>query len=321
MPVLASILILGTSFSLFPIQEVASQTTASFTGLGDLPGGDFFSFGIAVSDDGSVVVVNSNSDNGLEGAKWTTDGLFPIGALPGGEFPESFPTAVSADGTVIVGGSTSANGFSEAFMWTEAGGTVGLGDLPGGDFCSTATGVSDDGSVIVGTGCSEIGLEAFMWTEAGGMVGLDGGLDDFKFNSADDVTNDGSLIVGNSFSQSGAAIIWTAIDGVMFIDDPPLSFNAISVSSDGTVISGADHTTGSQIAVKWTEEDGLVLLGALPGDIGSFAFDVSPDGSIIVGSSSGGSGSTAFIWDEVNGMRNLKQVLENDFGLDLTGWT
>jgi hypothetical protein len=32
-------------------------------------------------------------------------------------------------------------------------------------------------------------------------------------------------------------------------------------------------------------------------------------------------GSTrAFIWDAENGMRNLKDVLENDYGLDLNGW-
>ena len=26
------------------------------------------------------------------------------------------------------------------------------------------------------------------------------------------------------------------------------------------------------------------------------------------------------IWDSVHGMRSLKMVLENDFGLDLSGW-
>jgi len=300
-----------------------AYATSSFTGLGDLPGGEFFSFGIAVSDDGSVVVVNSFSDNGLEGAKWTAaGGLVPIPALLGGEFPEVFPTAVSGDGTVIVGSSTSANGFNEAFRWTEDGGTVGLGDLPDGGFCSNATGVSEDGSVIVGTGCSEIGSEAFRWTEDGGMVGLDGGLDDRKFTFADDVTNDGTLVVGTSDSFEGVATIWTEMDGARLIDDTSLSFNAISVSSsDETVIAGPANSDGGQIAVKWTEETGAVLLGALPDGIGSFAFDISPDGSIIVGSSTSNSGGTAaFIWDEENGMRNLQQVLEDDFELDLTGW-
>ena len=31
-------------------------------------------------------------------------------------------------------------------------------------------------------------------------------------------------------------------------------------------------------------------------------------------------GNRAFLWDEFNGMRSLKAILEDDFGLDLTGW-
>jgi probable HAF family extracellular repeat protein len=49
---------------------------------------------------------------------------------------------------------------------------VGLGDLPGGVFESTATAVSADGSVIVGTGASASGNQAFRWTGGGGMQGL-----------------------------------------------------------------------------------------------------------------------------------------------------
>jgi len=291
------------------------QTTGSLTGLGALLDDDFFSFGIGVSDDGSVVAVNSFSENGLEGAKWTAaDGLVAIGDLPGGDF-ESFPTAVSADGSVIVGGSASGNSFSEAFMWTETGGIVGLGDLPGGIFSSGAHGVSADGSVIVGG--ADGFQEAFMWTATDGMVGLGAGLEDGNsFVSANDVTDDGSLIVGFGFSSGqGSAYTWTATDGAVAIDDPLFS-EAIAVSSDGSVMVGYGFLFPStQIAVKWTEAEGAVSLGTLPGDLNSFAFAVSPDGSIIVGSS----GSTAFIWDEENGMRNLKQVLENNF-VDLTGW-
>ena len=41
----------------------------------------------------------------------------------------------------------------------------------------------------------------------------------------------------------------------------------------------------------------------------------------MVGQGNSASGERAFIWDALNGMRNLKDVLENDYGLDLTGWT
>lgn len=34
-----------------------------------------------------------------------------------------------------------------------------------------------------------------------------------------------------------------------------------------------------------------------------------------------GLNAEAMIGDSVNGMRHLKEFLENDYGLDLTGWT
>jgi hypothetical protein len=67
-----------------------------------------------------------------------------LGFLPGGEHWSS-SIAVSADGSVVVGQGTSASN-DEAFRWSAAGGMVGL--LPG-DY-SAATGVSSDGTVVVG---------------------------------------------------------------------------------------------------------------------------------------------------------------------------
>jgi hypothetical protein len=40
-----------------------------------------------------------------------------------------------------------------------------------------------------------------------------------------------------------------------------------------------------------------------------------------VGGSNSASGYEAFIWDTANGMQNLRDVLVNDYSLDLTGWT
>ena len=60
-------------------------------------------------------------------------------------------------------------------------------------------------------------------------------------------------------------------------------------------------------------------------DFYSRACGVSADGSIVVGYStrSWAANDTwkAFIWDETNGMRNLREALANDYGLDLTGWS
>ena len=66
--------------------------------------------------------------------------------------------------------------------------------------------------------------------------------------------------------------------------------------------------------------DGLPeKLGVLPGSIASEAHSVSGDGSLVVGASY--SPTVAFVWDRVHGIRALGDVLTNDFGIDLTGWT
>jgi probable HAF family extracellular repeat protein len=102
----------------------------TFTPLGDLPGGTFFSEATAVSSDGSVVVGVSNSASGKEEAfRWTSaTGMVGLSDLPGGSF-QSVARHVSSDGSVIVGYSESASG-QTAFRWTSSGGMVSLGDLP-----------------------------------------------------------------------------------------------------------------------------------------------------------------------------------------------
>jgi hypothetical protein len=72
----------------------------------------------------------------------------------------------------------------------------------------------------------------------------------------------------------------------------------------------------------------MVGLGDLPGGaFSSMAFGVSGDGTRIVGQGRqavpGPAGQTAraVIWDSEHGLREIKGVLENDYGLDLTGWT
>ena len=128
--------------------------------------------------------------------------------------------------------------------------------------------------------------EAFRW-EAGvmsSMGDLPGG--DF-YSEATAVSSGGSVLVGQSESAFGREAFRT-LDGII------------------------DH-----------EDEGLGDL--LGGDFRSYATDVSSDGSVVVGWSDTnfnlGGEMEAFIWDETNGMRNLRTVLVSDFGLDLTGWT
>ena len=237
------------------------------------------------SNGGSVIVGTAWQDLiGNVPCRWTAGGIESLGDLVGGgTFGKALE--VTGDGTVIVGYSSATLG-NEAFRWTQAGGMVGLGDLDGGGYGSSAAGVSADGSVVVGSGRSTLSgtnfVEAFRWTQAGGMVGL-GDLSGSSFNS-----------------------------------------RAWAVSADGNVIVGEGTSSLSGQygeAFRWTAGTGMQPLGDLAGgSFDSVAYDCSGDGSIIVGSGGSAVGTAAFIWDAVNGMRELSVVLTNEYGIDLTGW-
>jgi len=305
-------------------------SAASFRGMGDLAGGSFASVATSVSADGKVVAGYSSTTNGYEAVRWTaTTGLKGIGELPGGTFA-SFGNAISADGTTIVGNSQSASG-DQAFRWTESTGMVGLGDLPGSSFFSFATGVSSNGDVVVGFSASAASgtrSEAFRWAPTNGMIGL-GDLAGGNFSSrAWGVSADGSIIVGESSSAiSGAnleAFRWTAAGMTGLGDLAGGVFHSIgyAISADGNVIAGYSvPASGYHAAFRWTATNGMKSLGALPCDTWSIARGTSGDGSIIVGDPQIVSGDCVFIWTPARGMRRLLEVLADDYGLNLAGWT
>jgi hypothetical protein len=211
---------------------------------------------------------------------WGDDGYWlPLGHLPidSSTNPISKGLAMSADGAVVVGYSTSLNGKGpngsgnviefiyppgsppptqfantnsgyEAFVWTQTGGMVGLGDLPGGIFDSNATGVSANGQFVFGGSSIDHGREGCLWTSANGMQGLGYFNSDYPDSTPSAASNSG-IIVGTSLLSREIAGYYDFTNQPYYND--------------------------------------------------TFA---------------------AFIWDEVNGIRNLKTVLEQDYGIDLTGW-
>jgi uncharacterized membrane protein len=322
-----------------------------FQGLGDLPGGYFESIANAVSAesianavsaDGRVVVgygVSEASSPDIEAFRWTADdGIEGLGSLPGAPFLSSEATALSADGSVIVGWSATNRvepgqqfPLFEAFRW-EHGNMKGLRDLPGGDLNSTAYGVSADGSTIVGQGENDVGFEPVVWNRQGAETGLgyfpDGGTSGWAFA----VSGDGSNVVGWLIPSQpiSEAFRWTEETDLVAIGELPgglVLSSALGIADDGGVIVGTSFSSLGQEAVRWTADNTLVSMGDLPGgDVLALAFDASADGSVIVGLGTTEDfiialGRRAFIWDEIHGMRFLKEVLEEEFGFDLTDWT
>jgi probable HAF family extracellular repeat protein len=308
---------------------------AGFIPLGDLPStypNNVNSIANGVSADGSAVVGQSTSDF-QEAFRWTQDdGMIGLGDLLGG-FNKSIANGVSAGGDVVVGTGSNASSADRPFRWTAGGGMVDLGKLAGGNGHCRAWGVSADGNVVVGeSGSTYAGLgklEAFRWTQAGGMVGL-GALNDADRNSnARAVSADGGVVVGGSLIVGGAlrAFRWTQAGGMVDIGALPgfASSTALGVSSDGSVVVGGNVSSfGTQQGFRWTQAGGMVGLGDLPGStVFSVARGVSADGNRIVGLSNGTNSTlgNAFIWDPVNGMRDLKDVLIGDYGIAIpSGW-
>lgn len=195
----------------------------------------------------------------------------------------------------------------------------GLGDLPGGDFCSIAYAVSADGLVVVGESDSASSGpyvaygEAFRW-ENGEMVGLGYLPGGGYYSSARSVSADGSVIVGGSSSVLGCeAFRWENGEmvglGSLSGGDYYRYSYANGVSADGSVIVGVSQSPSGWEAFRWTQTTGMVGLGDLPGSrFWSEARGISADGSVIVGeseSAASGDDGEAFRWTPETGMVGL----------------
>jgi probable HAF family extracellular repeat protein len=200
-------------------------------------------------------------------------------------------------GMVLLAGAESAHG---QLIW--------LGTLPGYESECWATGVSDDGSVVVGVAQNDSGSWcAFRWTAQGGMqdLGTLGG----DTSVATGVSADGSVVVGWAENDSGSwrAFRWTAQGGMQDLGTLGGSWSeAYGVSADGSVVVGiAKNVSGQYRAFRWTAQGGMQDLGTLGGDW-SEAYGVSADGSVVVGRAGNASGhARAFRWTAQGGMQDL----------------
>jgi probable HAF family extracellular repeat protein len=288
-----------------------------------------------------------------------TDPLEDLGELLTGKIG-SEARAASGDGSVVVGDSkvedpnTPGKDAKEAFIW-EDGVMTGLGFLEPGTAKveSVATAVSEDGLVVAGrskvtdpNNATKSVNQAFIW-EADVMTGLGFLADDgIKYESeALGISGDGYVVVGkaenthpNDATKSvKEAFIWEGgvMMGLGFLQDDTskVESEATAASYDGTTVVGNsrvdDPNDPNKRSVKqafiW-EADVMMGLGFLADATGPFeskATGVSADGSVVVGESKNTAGTKeAFIWTAVsNEMRSLRDVLEEDLGVDLTGWT
>ena len=203
------------------------------------------------SDDGSTIVGGYGNESGRSRAfvsnRTATETIF-LGTLNDYD-GRSLANGINADGTHVVGWSATQNG-AEAFLWTQAAGMIGLGNLIGGGNISEAYDVSDDGSIIVGRADSDLGRDAFRWTNETGMLSLNDDPRDVTARIANAVSGDGSVIVGfgTNTSDTSTAFIWDEASGVRSLQDVLSSLDldlegwtlqeAQGISADGLTIVG-----------------------------------------------------------------------------------
>jgi uncharacterized membrane protein len=256
-----------------------------------------------------------------EAFRWTFDsGMEGLGTTPNGV--ASIARAVSGNGTAVVGESV-ATPVREALFWTEGSGMIALPHLPG-LVSSAANAISADGRVIAGWSQGSTVAKAVRW-----IGGLPEDLGDLPggsaWSAASGISLDGTVIVGSAALVGATeAFRWSEESGMEGLGDFDGGFfnsHASGANGDGSVIVGSGHPGFRPEAFRWTEKEGMQGLGVLPdANYGSRAVAVSSDGSIVVGSSDTRTSPTAFIWDEQQGMQSLQRVLENEHGLDLSGW-
>ncbi|HYO24740.1 MAG TPA: hypothetical protein VEQ85_07305 [Lacipirellulaceae bacterium] len=219
--------IVGSSGSANSTHEAFLWTQATgMIGLGDLPGAQFASVASAVSADGSVVVGTSDAAEGQQSFLWrASTGMVGLGLAPGSV--SNSAEAVSGDGRVVVGVAqyfTLPEGsWQQAFRWTEQTGFQLLGDLPGGPDLSSASAVSFDGNIVLGSSwvseaTDDHGQRAFVWDALHGLrdfqnvlineYGLGQELHEWELRIPSGISDDGLTIVGTGINPNGETEAW-----------------------------------------------------------------------------------------------------------------
>ncbi len=184
-----------------------------------------------------------------------------------------------------------------------------LGDLPGGDFVSSAHAVSADGKTVVGkseVSFNVLGYEAFIWTEATGMFGLGDVPDGIHYSYATAVAPDGSAVAGFGSSvlngrYEGTYWYWTEATGLVGIGwldgfQTPIR----GIAPDAAMLVGrVTYGPTEYEAITYRPGEGFTKLGILPGAQTSDAKRILDGTQDIRG---GGVNSGAFAWDSDDGM-------------------
>jgi probable HAF family extracellular repeat protein len=237
------------------------------TSLG-VPAGYRDSIPTACSPDGTVIIGNLFQPEPHEQStfRWTLeDGLQVIELrLPGA--PVAYAEACTPDGRVIVGYNITPSVSTRAVLWTQQGGAKDLtamlrsmGALDSGSEFRYARGISDDGTVMVGSGFmsgSCPGCERAMVIDFRGDRDGDGLLDHWEINGIPYYDELGRFrrlhLPGADPAHKDLYLEIDAMEG-MFIQQDAVDM-VVQAFADAP-LANPDGTTGVRLHVLWDESD------------------------------------------------------------------
>ena len=252
------------------------------------------SFASAVSSDGRFAVGGGVAGEAFLWDNANPGSIVPLGDLPGDPF-SSRGNDVSADGSIVVGQSRTDTNVDEAFIWDAANGMRRLQDVLAAEgidltdwTLTTANGISDDGSTIVGWGINPMGQnEAWVATldldsEAPVVSGLFVDASPSPLGAAitltaavDDTTTGNSNIAAAEYSIDQGP--WNAMSTLDGSSDSPVE--AVTVSIPAFAAAGI-----YEVCVRGADErDNTSDPGTDPENACTLLVAYDPDGGFVTG--------------------------------------
>jgi len=235
-------------------------------GLGDLPGGSYFSDGHGINDFDQVVGFSrsgSGGGNAQEAFLWDPEkGMIGLGFLPGGGVSIAYDINNACQ--VTGWGSSAERPGGEAFVWDPLNGMRGLGTMPGGAYGEMAYAINELGQVV---GTASNG-EAFLWDPVEGFTRLGVLPGPFPLSSGWGI-NDLEQVVGSALRDIAPlvqdAFIWDREHGIRDLEE----LLAAGTAPDYTSLQWASgiNNAGQIVAHTYETGQGALLTPFVLGDM------------------------------------------------------
>jgi probable HAF family extracellular repeat protein len=273
------------------------------TDIGTLPG-DTQSRAAAINNSGQVV---GYSDKEAAHHAFLWDSAHGIRVLPAPSDGQSVAYSINATGQ-IVGGSVFNN---HALIWDGRPGIHDLGRLPGGSG-GDALAVNASGQVT-GIANTPKGFRAFLWDRLHGMrnLGVLPGWADAKASCGAGGINDlGEVVGGCTNDLEQTAFVWEPNRGMRNLGTLPgwTTSEAAGINNRGEIVGSAADADGKRYPYFYSPATGMQAL--TPPDNREGEGDALNNRGQVVGAYNvGGGAQRAFVWDRIQGMRDLSSLI------------